>query len=132
MGPGGRVDRGIFRRVSRFSPEEFERRAGVISRMVARNRKAGGPPVVLLEIPSLDDVDPRFSGPGHAAQRRLYRAAVRRFAEREGLPYLDPAASAGIRGQDFSDSAHLGDDGARSRFSEKFLDQLLTVLRGVR
>jgi hypothetical protein len=121
-----------FRKVRRFSSEEFERRTGVVSRLVARNRLAGGPPVVLLEIPTQDYLEPRIGGPNHAAEVRIYRAAVRRLAEREGLHYLDPAASISLRSRDFADYAHLGDEGARARFSDEFLRQLSPILEGVR
>jgi len=129
---GADADAWQFRKVRRFSSEEFERRAGVVSRLAARNRRAGGPPVVLLEIPSMDYVEPRIGGPNHAAELRIYRAAVRRLAEREGLHYLDPAASVSLRRQDFADFAHIGDDGARARFSAEFLRQLSPILEGTR
>ena len=80
---GPQVDPWQFRKVRRFSSEEFDRRAGLISRLAIRNRQAGGPPVVLLEIPSMDYVEPGIGGPNHAAELRVYRAAVRRLAERE-------------------------------------------------
>ncbi len=127
---GMRVDPWPFRRMRRFSSEEFDRRAGLISRLAARNRQAGGPPVVLLEIPTMDYVDPGISGPNRTAELGVYRAAVRRLAEREGLHYLDPAATVPLRRDDFADFAHIGDDGARARFSEEFLRQLRPILEG--
>ena len=127
---GPQVDPWQFRKVRRFSSEEFDRRAGLISRLAIRNRQAGGPPVVLLEIPSMDYVEPGISGPNHAAELRVYRAAVRRLAEREGLHYLDPAATAPLHREDFADFAHLGDDGARARFSGEFLRLLRPILEG--
>jgi hypothetical protein len=129
---GADADPWQFRKVRRFSSEEFERRAGVVSRLAVRNRLAGGPPVVLLEIPSMDYVEPRIGGPNHAAALRVYRAEVRRLAEREGLHYLDPAASVALRRQDFGDFAHLGNEGARARFSAEFLRQLNPILQGAR
>lgn len=108
----------------RFSRVDFEHNAGVISRLVARNRRAGGPPVILLEIPSLESVDPVLGGRGAAADMKSYRAAVRGLAEREGLVLLDPGASVRLGRGDFADMAHVGDDGARKRFSEEFLRQL--------
>ncbi len=129
---GANADPWQFRKVRRFSSEEFERRSGLVSRLAARNRSAGGPPVVLLEIPSMDYVEPRIGGPNHAAELRIYRAAVRRLAEREGLHYLDPAASVSLRRQDFADYLHISDEGARARFSNEFLRQLSPILKGAR
>lgn len=121
-----------FRSKALFSPVAFDRHAGLISRLAERNRRAGGPRIVLLEIPSVESLEPIPGGPGAAGQLGLYRAAVRRLAEREGLVHLDPGAAARLAPSDFADSAHVGDDAARMRFSREFLRQLAPFLHGGR
>jgi hypothetical protein len=120
-----------FRRIQHFSVEEFRRRTGVISRMAKRNREAGGPPLVLLEIPSLDYLQPGLGGRSHANELSLYREAIREFAAREGLAYLDPQAAGGLTRASYRDFAHVGDDPSRTRFSAEFIRQLIPVLSPV-
>ena len=119
------------RLIPHFSREEFNRHAALVSRLAERNRKANGPPIVLLEIPRLDTLEPRLGGPNHAGELALYREELGKFATREGLTYLDPAANAALGRDSFADPAHLGDDPARARFSAAFVSELLPLLPSI-
>lgn len=124
-------DRWAGRRIPHFSREEFNCHTALLSRLAERNRKAHGPPIVLLEIPRLDTLEPRLGGPNHASELAIYREEIGKFAVREGLTYLDPAATAALSRDSFADPAHIGDDNARARFSAALVSELLPLLQSI-
>lgn len=111
-----------------YQPRDLEWNLQLLRRLIDSLQRFGVT-VVLVEVPSIDSVDPAASKPAFEARRRSYRDAIGTITRQTGVTYLDFVAETGLKISDFADPWHISTSSARMRFTEEFVRRMTPLAR---
>lgn len=92
----------------------------VLERLVEHIRAHSNATIVLLEAP----LNPRFAGELNQAVLRDYQSAIKAFASKHSVPYLNLNPRMDFEDRQFRDWGHITDDSVRIHYTKLLADEL--------